>query len=319
MQSQRASFDYSLLAFAIGGLLVCFFLPLWLIDWYDAGQVHVAESHSSEVTVGIGVILRATARRLIRSGARNVLRTTTGAFTRATFRTITRRVVRAFSRAAIGATSKTTAHGMARDESTDREASSINSLLGVAIGFVGLALSFWGVLFVAGQELTQAVIGSYGLSTATACLLAAIPIVVYVAVSLLAARIARVRLACSTEVDGLLIQAYFTGAGSFLPMTTDLHYLEGDRKQKSLVALASLLAVYALHLLTLWFSALADSPPSEFLAAMFLVYSFVYAFPIAPLEGHLVWSYSKAAWICLFVPILASFIFSFPPNLSPLF
>jgi hypothetical protein len=47
---------------------------------------------------------------------------------------------------------------------------------------------------------------------------------------------------------------------------------------------------------------------------MFLVYAFVYCFPIKPLEGYFVWSSSKLQWILVTLPILVAFLTWLPPE-----
>jgi hypothetical protein len=49
---------------------------------------------------------------------------------------------------------------------------------------------------------------------------------------------------------------------------------------------------------------------------MFLVYCFVYAFPLRPLEGHDLWKRSKLLWACAFAPIFIAFVFFFPAELT---
>jgi hypothetical protein len=112
-----------------------------------------------------------------------------------------------------------------------------------------------------------------------------------------------------------LLQAYFTGAGSFLPMTTDLEY-KGEGRDRMRLALLALATLYGCHLGLAALHAWSGVAVFGFASSMFLLYCFVYSFPIKPLEGHDIWEHSRVLWICAFVPILASFFFGVPEYFS---
>ncbi|TVS20485.1 MAG: hypothetical protein EA424_03710, partial [Planctomycetaceae bacterium] len=81
-----ATFDRLGFALALACLVLLVFLPLWLIYLYQLDSVQVVDRPSSEIAVGIAVVLRATIRRWLRAGSRNLLRTTLGTYSRASAR-----------------------------------------------------------------------------------------------------------------------------------------------------------------------------------------------------------------------------------------
>lgn len=321
---------------ALVSVVLLMFVPLVAIYEYGARQ-NAATQHATESTVGIAVLLRATARRLIRTGASNILRTTFGAFSRATARAFTRRLVRIVAHSMVGVMTKRAVHDTFDDEATDVEASpkatssSQSMTVALVLGFVGLAASFAGVLEIArgrgptGVSEVNAILCNGEMSLLVASSLAAIPVVVFGLLAFVGGRIFKVTIYYSTALDGLLLQAYFTGAGSFLPMTTDMEYV-GEPKRKMRAAAFALLGTYAVHLL-LALAATSDGAAFlqltefqvqavQFASVMFLIYCFIYSFPIKPLEGHDVWTQSKVFWLAIWVPILISFLKSMPETFS---
>ncbi len=296
---------------------LCLFVPLIFVSALDRQSPDdpVGPARSAEVTVGIAVILRATARRLIRSGAKGVMRTTLATVSRTVARTVVRRLVRFFTHSVVGLVSKRTIESI-NQSVDDRQESAIfgDSCLALLLGFVALCLSFWGVLTVVPPDARDTIIQG-GVSVPALCLLAGLPLVLFGFLMLVTARWQGVSIRIVTEFDGLLIQGYFTGAGSFLPMATDFE-CEGTANQKTLVSGVALGTFFVIHLLLLFVATTIESAIVDFSAGMFLVYSFVYAFPINPLPGHDLWARSRLLWLGLFVPILVSFLFGFPPELS---
>ena len=104
-----------------------------------------------------------------------------------------------------------------------------------------------------------------------------------------------------------MLQAYFTGAGSFLPLTTDVEY-EGDDKSACKLAVGSLLGMLGFFGIFFVAGGIYNLAILKFLGSMFLVYCFVYSFPIKPLEGHFIWSFNKLVWLLVMLPILISFM-----------
>jgi Zn-dependent protease len=74
----------------------------------------------------------------------------------------------------------------------------------------------------------------------------------------------------------------------------------------------ALLGTYAIHLGLLAAYHYVGDARFQFAAMMFLIYCFIYSFPIQPLEGYDVFRQSKLVWMCIWIPILISFVKSMP-------
>ena len=287
-------------------IIVTMFLPMIAIHFYDV-DARPEKQATGEITVGIAVILRAATRRLFRGVTTNVMRTTVGAFGRTSARAVTRRFVKF-----VGGVLFSSIVQESMDESSEvkekpRKVSYLVQLFSLLIGFVTLCLSFWGILHVITPEQSSAILGSKGLSEFEVILLAGIPLLAYAGLHKVLGWFLGVRTIYRTELDGLLLQGYFTGAGSFLPLTTDVEY-HGDKKSKCNLAMISLLGMLVFFGIFYLTGTLVNSPALNFLSSMFLVYGFVYSFPIKPLEGHFIWSSSKLLWLLITLPIFVAFM-----------
>jgi len=275
--------------------------------------------NTSVETVGVAVILRATLRRLFRSGSRSVLQTAVGTVTRASARTMTRRVVR------VGVKSLTmfTRRSPATAESLEEDANAAPQSAGkaVALGFAALALSLAGVLLVIDVEhrptdsagLPSAVV-LRTMSLPVAALLGAVPFPAYIILLLAAAPRCGATVSFRTGWESLLLQAYFTGSGSYLPLATDSE-IAGPPSARARLAACSLGGLFVLHLGCATLGTAWDCYVLQYLGGMFLLYCFVFSFPIAPLDGYSIWSTSRWLWLLIWIPILLSFIWALPEPL----
>lgn len=110
-----------------------------------------------------------------------------------------------------------------------------------------------------------------------------------------------------TGVDGGVIQLYFAGAFSFMPLTSDV-IVEGDDAVKGKVALAGLIAP-SLVAMALWFGwKVTGNAMILFAADAFLIYPMVQTFPLDPLDGVRVWRWNKLAWFGVFLFIMTGFL-----------
>lgn len=300
------------LAAVVTGLALLF-VPLILVYRFELDDVSLARRKGAEVAVGIAVILRTTFRRLLRAGTSNLLRTSLGAFTRTTARTFTRRIVRTAGRFLYGILA-VRAINWNGDEDTAKVGKRGFSIISLFIGLAALALSFWYISRQQDAETLQNLTGHGELSLPTISLLSAVPLLVYACTGAVAARFWSASVRIHTALDGLLLQAYFSGAGSFLPMTTDVEY-EGQPHQEWKISAVVLLTLYGVHLAL---SLVSDAHAASLLSAFFLIYCFVYSFPIRPLEGHAIWSRSKLLWTVIWVPILVSFVSTLPVSMMSL-
>ena len=310
-----AKFEKFSFLLGLTSLLLFLFLPLLIIDFYHISIADHSSTGAEEATVGITVVARATTRRVLGPAMTSVFRTTFASFSRAAGRTFIRRVIRFTVYTLLGALSILTA-SRNRLAATPNEKAT-HPLLGIALGVAALALSFYGVLVVAGPETTTAITSNGVLSHFMAAMIAGIPLAFYCAMHLVMAKVLSFKLRINTAIDALLLQAYFTCSGVFVPMTTDIEYL-GNLEENRRAAMISLISMFAIHLVLKWSGIWFDSVGLELASNMFLIYCFVYAFPIPPLEGYDVWRHSKILWLCIFLPILVAFL-SLPESLAGLF
>ena len=90
-----------------------------------------------------------------------------------------------------------------------------------------------------------------------------------------------------TSIDGILLQAYFTGAQSYLPLASDME-LTGSLEDKQECSNITLLALLGLSLLMDSIGTLFFAPVLKIWGAHLLLYVFVISFPLKPLRriGH---------------------------------
>lgn len=110
-----------------------------------------------------------------------------------------------------------------------------------------------------------------------------------------------------TGIDGGIIQLYFAGAASFMPLTSDVD-VEGTTAQRGQVSLVGLLAptVVAAGIWGAWKA--TGNPWVLLVADLFLIYPMVQVFPLKPLDGSDVWAWSKWAWFAAFGVVMSAFI-----------
>ena len=120
-----------------------------------------------------------------------------------------------------------------------------------------------------------------------------------------------VKISLRTPLDGVILQAYFTGALSYLPLASDIT-LEGTVENKARCSGETLMIMLGISVLLDSFGHLLGWVVLEIWAAQILLYVFVISFPLRPLEGSDVLEHSKAWWFGIFVFVLAAFLFNMP-------
>lgn len=313
-----ASFERGALILSVICLIGAVFLPLIIISSYEVPSVGSAVRGAS-VTFGIGVVLRATLRRIFRSASRSLLRTTVSTVTRASARTFTRRMLRLSLRTLFGTFVKQVGDSGESGEISEVavEGSEQNPWWALSVSFVVLCVSFYVVVAILPEEWSAPITTDRGIPLWTTSLLAGLPVLLLGLLAAGAARLAATQVRFSVALDAILLQAYFTGAGSFLPMTTDILF-EGGEATRARASTYSLVSLYLLHLLFFVVGAASGIYLVQFFSAMLLIYVFVYAFPIAPMPGYDVWRISKSGWCLLFAPMLYSLLQTFPPEFAEL-
>lgn len=290
------------------------FGPLIAVGFRFAEPPPVAMEGAAE-TVGIAVILRAMLRRLFRSGTRSVMQTALGTVTRASSRALSRRVIRV----GVKSVSLLVRTDSAADAAPAPDEKPQPKLIAIGLGYLGLTASLYGILAI--LEMTspnsassaRSVVGD--MSFLEASLLGASPLLAYAALLIVAAPKCGVEVRFRTSLEGLLLQGYFTGSGSFLPLATDTNFL-GEPAARAKLAGLSIAWLYLLHSVFLVAARSLGSFECSFLSGMFLLYCFVFVFPIAPLDGYYLWSYSRKLWLLIGAVVLASFMYALPDTFN---
>ncbi len=320
------TFDNFVGVFSIVATIVVFIAPILIAPalvavLYEFHRSDTSSEHVTEATVGIGVILRATMRRIFQSGIRNAMQTTVGTFARATARALTRRVLRLASRAAL------LLFRAELKDSTEAESEKKPSslIMPVVIGVLVLAATFGALLLLPGHEGVDRLealrrganvdAGSAQFSLIAVSFAAAAPMVIYALLAYFATRVSGIQLSFDTGVDSVLMQAYFTGGGSFLPLATDSHFTGSPRQcaMASIICLGGLLlssaALFGVYLVV-------HVPIIGFISQICVVYAFIYSFPILPLDGGHLWRVSKLLWFACWLVVLAVFAFHIPESFN---
>ncbi|MCA9570325.1 MAG: hypothetical protein KC656_20920 [Myxococcales bacterium] len=271
----------TLLGISFGGAAVALLMvfPVLAIGYGAAGAGgEVVSPVATSATAALGVFFRA--------GARNVLRGTMLTTVRATSRTVTRRFARrGIQVLALMLVPDTVGALLGRGGGSSAGA--------VITGILATALSFGGVLWIRQPGIGDPLLLS---------VLAVAPLAVHFGLVAVLARPFGLVARFATSLDGLLLQAYFTIAGSFLPLASDAD-LEGPAGARAWVSAAVLgtLATFAIGL------ALVPGTLASQMSSLFLVYAFVYAFPLDPLPGGQIFAASRAGWLGAFFGVVVLF------------
>lgn len=125
----------------------------------------------------------------------------------------------------------------------------------------------------------------------------------------LAARRFDASLHSETGWDGGLIQLYFAGALSFMPLAVDME-ISGSSASRGKVAVVGLVvpALISLACWLAWSLGGRSFPPLLLAADAFLIYPLVQVFPISPLFGVEIWQWKRSVWVAVFLGIMLGFI-----------
>ena len=112
-----------------------------------------------------------------------------------------------------------------------------------------------------------------------------------------------------TGIDGGMIQLYFAGAFSFMPLTSDV-IVEGTAEDKGKVSALGLIVPtgVSIALWLTWKLTGGTHMPILLAADAFLIYPMVQTFPLAPLDGVQVWRWSHGRWFAIFFFVMTAFM-----------
>ena len=113
-----------------------------------------------------------------------------------------------------------------------------------------------------------------------------------------------------TGFDGGLIQLYFAGAFSFMPLSSDV-VIKGTTAERGRISLAGILVPTAVSI-ALWLTwKLTGETMQPILMASdaFLIYPMVQCFPLYPLDGSRLFRWHRGLWLAVFVFVMGTFVF----------
>jgi hypothetical protein len=262
--------------------------PLFFIgqlDFDTSGEVMTA-------TVALGAIFRSNGRNILRSSMMSAVRTVMRTFLRRLIRLVLPILLRLFL--------PLFRTGKVKGEKTQSLPQAM------ILGFVALSCSFFGVLMLSVNNPEI-----YNISPVISSILAGTAVMFHFGYLFAIAQYLNVKVTMQTPGDGIFLQAYFTGAGSYLPLTSDMK-LEGEPDDCGNCSSWTLSALLGTALFMDLIGMLLSSPLLTLWGAQLLLYTFVISFPLPPLEGYAVWKYSKSTWIALFVIVFLSFALNLP-------
>ena len=151
----------------------------------------------------------------------------------------------------------------------------------------------------------------WDLSLITVSILAGLNIAIHYGIMAWAGIKYDVKTSLRTSLDGMILQAYFTGALSYLPLASDVE-LKGETANKAKCSTMALLVLLGLSLVLDTLGILLGMVLLEIWAAQLLLYTFVISFPLQPLEGSDIFADSRLRWFGVFVLVLLAFLLNMP-------
>jgi len=258
---------------------------------------------SATATVALGTIFR--------SNSRNVLKSTFMSAIRTGLRAMTRRLVRSFLpmllRLFLPAFQTSTSKNLKQLEEENPQPLSVS----MGLGLVVLACSFYGVVYL--HPDVQPDTFQRGFTLVTLAILASSTLIIHYLVMFFAGLKNNVSITLRTSIDGIILQAYFTGALSYLPLASDIE-LKGTIENKAKCSAMALVGMLAISLILDSIGYLLSFPILEVWAAHILLYLFVISFPLKPLEGSDVFSFHKGWWALIFLGVLVAFLLNIPES-----
>ncbi|MFT4975558.1 MAG: hypothetical protein ACI8S6_001445 [Myxococcota bacterium] len=286
-------------AMAFASIMVCMVLPMFLIRGYNPQPQQDPSISGVAATVAIGAMLRTGSQTVLRSTFMSAARTMTRALTRRIVRSFLPMMMRLFLPAF-----RLSAIGDDDDDDTVQKPQPLWWAL--SLGMLTLGLSFYGVIFVSGDsELLT------GMTALEVSCMATVPLLLHFSLFYGVGKLTNIEIELRTDIDGVLLQGYFTGAGSYLPLASDIE-LSGSVRDKGICAAGVLFGFLLAYCLLDAAGAMTGSLLLSGCAAQILLYAFVLSFPLPPLDGSDVWAHSRWAWLAVWAAILLTFIGRMP-------
>ena len=285
----------------IAGVLVlgCLIAPMFIIQEMTQDTEEVASAATA--TVALGTIIRSNGRNILKSTFMSAVRTGLRAVTRRLIRTMLPMLLRLF----LPSMRTSTIQNMDALEKDFPQP----LFIGLGLGVLSLTLSFYGV--VLWHPFLEVGNFATGLTLFTLSILAGLNLVIHYGVMAWAGLKYDVKTSLRTSLDGMILQAYFTGALSYLPLSSDVE-LKGETLNKAKCSAMALLSLLGISLFMDTVGVLLGWVILELWAAQLLLYTFVISFPLKPLEGSDIFAGSRLQWVGVFTLVLLTFLLNMP-------
>ncbi|MEC7984659.1 MAG: hypothetical protein VX278_05815 [Myxococcota bacterium] len=272
--------------------------PLVFYQAFYASKELPLGGETAAATVALGAVFRSNGRNLLKSTFMSAVRTA--------LRTIIRRIVRMVIPIVLRLflpIIQTKMRGKSQPKPQQPLA------MALTLGLFALSASFYGVIALSPSESKEGVL--FGFSLPVCAILAASALLIHYGLLSYFSQRENTQIRLETTLEGVLLQAYFTGALSYLPLASDLN-IEGTVEQKARCAAKSLLGLILLSLSLDTLGHLFYIPFLYNWGAHLLLYAFVVSFPLAPLDGSDIWRHNRRWWFGIFALILLSFLLNMP-------
>ena len=285
----------------IAGVLVlgCLIAPMFIIQEMTQDTEEVASAATA--TVALGTIIRSNGRNILKSTFMSAVRTGLRAVTRRLIRTMLPMLLRLF----LPSMRTSTIQNLDALEKDFPQP----LFIGLGLGVLSLTLSFYGV--VLWHPFLEVGNFATGLTLFTLSILAGLNLVIHYGVMAWAGLKYDVKTSLRTSLDGMILQAYFTGALSYLPLSSDVE-LKGETLNKAKCSAMALLSLLGISLFMDTVGVLLGWVILELWAAQLLLYTFVISFPLKPLEGSDIFAGSRLQWVGVFTLVLLTFLLNMP-------
>ena len=279
----------------VTSVIVVFVVMVMPILLYQTQYATIPEHHTkaAATTVALGAVFRSNSRNFLKSTFMSAIRTALRTWIRRMIRLALPILIRVF---------------LPLLKSKKKESEQKNQPLSQALvlGFVALWFSFYGVILLSKSESVL-----FGFSVFVCASVAAFCYILHFIMLFISAQKYTTTVSVKTSIEGILLQGYFTGALSYLPLSSDF-YIEGTDKSRAQTILHSFLSMIALSLGLDLVGSFFSIPILQMLGAHILLYCFVISFPLNPLDGNGLYRYNKWLWLTVFSFTMLCFLLNMP-------
>ena len=269
------------------------------VVFYRMNYIDIATSVSQEAaatTVAVGTIFRSNSRNFLKSTFMSAVRTALRTWIRRLVRLAIPILLRVFL-------------PLLKTKKKKAEAELQQPVwMALSLGFTALWLSFYGVISLH-PSISKEVL--FGFSLGVSATLAASTYLLHALLLWFFAQRNETTLSIKTSLEGVLLQGYFTGALSYLPLASDLS-IEGSVENRAKTHLSTLLTLLGgsvvLHMMGEFFMI----PLLLCCSTHMLLYCFVISFPLKPLDGNGLFVYRKSLWFVVFLLVMLCFLLNMP-------